>query len=146
MREVRALRFGSGGESEILRGARPIGGVLDSRGISAEMRSAVIVASPLGPKSLLVLPLVFLAGAVVVCGVGLALALGFAAALAPLGVVVTGLALALALFVLPTVVAFSRRAENTLAIFLLNVFLGWTVVAWIVLLVWALVARPRTTS
>lgn len=111
-----------------------------------EMRSAMIVASPLGAKSPLVLPLAFLAAAVVVCGVGLALVLGFAAALAPLGVVVAGLALVLVLFVLPTVVAISRRAENTPAIFLLNVFLGWTVVAWIVLLVWALVARPRTTS
>ena len=139
------LRVGSTGESEARRGARLFGGVLDSRGVSAEMRSVVMVASPLVTKSPLVLPLAFFAGAVV-CGVGLALVLGFAAVLAPLGVVVVGLALALALFVLPTVVAFSRRAENTLAIFLLNVFLGWTVVAWIVLLVWALVARPRTTS
>ena len=139
------LRVGSTGESEARRGARLFGGVLDSRGVSAEMRSVVMVASPLVTKSPLVLPLAFFAGAVV-CGVGLALVLGFAAVLAPLGVVVVGLALALALFVLPTVVAFSRRAENTLAIFLLNVFLGWTVVAWIALLVWALVARPRRAS
>ena len=110
------------------------------------MRSVVMLASPLVTKSPLVLPLAVFAGAVVVCGVGLALVLGFAAVLAPLGVVVAGLALALALFVFPTVVAFSRRAENTLAIFLLNVFLGWTVVAWIALLVWALVARPRRAS
>ena len=137
------LRVGSTGESEARRGARLFGGVLDSRGVSAEMRSVVMLASPLVTKSPLVLPLAFFAGAVVVCGVGLALVLGSAAVLAPLGVVVAGLALALALFVFPTVVAFSRRAENTLAIFLLNVFLGWTVVAWIALLVWALVARPR---
>lgn len=43
----------------------------------------------------------------------------------------------LALYFLPTIIALARRRHNTLAIFLLNFFLGWTFVGWVVALVWA---------
>ena len=37
----------------------------------------------------------------------------------------------------PTLVALLRHKRNTLSIFLLNLFLGWTFVGWIIALVWA---------
>lgn len=37
----------------------------------------------------------------------------------------------------PTIVALVRHKRNTLSIFLLNLFLGWTLIGWIVALVWA---------
>jgi len=40
-------------------------------------------------------------------------------------------------YFLPTLVAWNRHKRNTVAIFLLNLFLGWTLVGWVVSLVWA---------
>jgi hypothetical protein len=48
-----------------------------------------------------------------------------------------GFAFALALLFLPTLVAKSRNHPNTLAIFLVNLFFGWTFIGWVVSLVWA---------
>ena len=42
-----------------------------------------------------------------------------------------------ALYFLPTLVAFLRQHKNKLAIFLLNLLLGWTVLGWVVSLVWS---------
>lgn len=47
------------------------------------------------------------------------------------------ISLLLFLYFLPTVIAWFRRKSNTAAIFVLNLFLGWTFVGWIVSLVWA---------
>jgi hypothetical protein len=43
----------------------------------------------------------------------------------------------LVMYFLPTIVAIGRSKRDTLAIFLLNLFLGITVIGWIVALVWA---------
>lgn len=43
-----------------------------------------------------------------------------------------------ALYLLPTVVALLRLRHNTMAIFALNLFLGWSLVGWVLALVWAL--------
>ena len=40
-------------------------------------------------------------------------------------------------YLLPTTIAIIRRRTNTMAIFVLNLFLGWTLVGWVVALVWA---------
>jgi hypothetical protein len=48
-----------------------------------------------------------------------------------------GIAFSLALLFLPTLVAKSRRHPNVLPIFLVNLFLGWTFVGWLVAFVWA---------
>jgi len=48
-----------------------------------------------------------------------------------------GLAFSLALLFLPTLVAKSRHHPNTLPIFLVNLFFGWTFIGWVVSLVWA---------
>ena len=40
-------------------------------------------------------------------------------------------------YFLPSIVAFARSKRDLLSIFLLNLFLGWTLIGWIVALVWA---------
>lgn len=45
--------------------------------------------------------------------------------------------LPLVLYFLPTIIAAIRSKRDTLAIFLLNFFLGWSVIGWVVALVWA---------
>ena len=41
------------------------------------------------------------------------------------------------MYFLPSIVAFARSNRNTASIVLLNFFLGWTMVGWVVALVWA---------
>jgi hypothetical protein len=41
------------------------------------------------------------------------------------------------MYFLPTIIAFARNKRDTTAILLLNVFLGWTMIGWVVALVWA---------
>ena len=50
-----------------------------------------------------------------------------------------------ALYWLPTIIALVRHAPSAPGIALLNFFLGWTGIFWIVALVWALssTARPQ---
>lgn len=50
---------------------------------------------------------------------------------------ILALVLSLGFYFLPTIIALARRRNNTLAIFLLNFFLGWTFVGWVVALVWS---------
>ncbi len=50
----------------------------------------------------------------------------------------TLLLLGLLAYLLPTVIAAIRFRNNTLAIFALNLFAGWTLVGWVVALVWSL--------
>jgi hypothetical protein len=41
------------------------------------------------------------------------------------------------MYFLPSIIALARSKRDLLAIFLLNLFLGWTVIGWIVSLIWA---------
>lgn len=41
------------------------------------------------------------------------------------------------LYFLPTIVAACREKQNGISIWIANVFFGWTVVGWIICLVWA---------
>jgi hypothetical protein len=43
-------------------------------------------------------------------------------------------------YFIPTMIAIARKHKNALAIFLVNFFLGWSFIGWVVALVWA-VAR-----
>ena len=43
----------------------------------------------------------------------------------------------LAVYFLPSFIAFSRQHKNKIAIFLLNLLLGWTVLVWVGSLVWS---------
>jgi hypothetical protein len=47
--------------------------------------------------------------------------------------------ISLALYFLPTIIAVVRHHRNTLGVFLLNFFLGWTFIGWIAALIWAVV-------
>ncbi|MDR1939344.1 MAG: superinfection immunity protein [Clostridiales bacterium] len=40
-------------------------------------------------------------------------------------------------YFIPTVIALSRNHRNKVGVILLNIFLGWTFVGWIVSLVWS---------
>ena len=40
-------------------------------------------------------------------------------------------------YFLPSIIAFARSKRDTTAILLLNFFLGWTMIGWVVALVWA---------
>ena len=42
-------------------------------------------------------------------------------------------------YFLPTFIAFLRQHKNKLAIFLLNLLLGWTVLGWVASLVWSVI-------
>lgn len=41
------------------------------------------------------------------------------------------------LYFLPTIIALIKSKRDTVAILLLNLFLGWSVIGWIIALVWA---------
>lgn len=41
------------------------------------------------------------------------------------------------MYFLPSIIALARNKRDTLAIFLLNLFLGWSVIGWFVALIWA---------
>jgi hypothetical protein len=41
------------------------------------------------------------------------------------------------MYFLPSIIALARSKRDLTAIFLLNFFLGWTMIGWVVALVWA---------
>jgi len=49
------------------------------------------------------------------------------------------LVLVFAIYFLPTLIAFLRQHKNKLAIFLLNLLLGWTILGWVASLVWSVI-------
>jgi hypothetical protein len=44
---------------------------------------------------------------------------------------------------LPTIVAALRQSRHTVAIFLINLFLSWTVIGWVLALVWAFTSETH---
>jgi len=52
------------------------------------------------------------------------------------------LIIAIGLYFLPAIIAAARQTHNSTGILLLNIFLGWTIVGWIVALVLAIVSAP----
>jgi Na+/H+-dicarboxylate symporter len=50
--------------------------------------------------------------------------------------------LAIVFYFLPSVIAGIRSAKNGGWIFLVNLFLGWTVLGWFAALIWAVVEKP----
>ena len=47
---------------------------------------------------------------------------------------------ALQVYFIPAIVAYSRKHNNSTAILILNLFLGWTFIGWVVALVWSATA------
>jgi len=51
------------------------------------------------------------------------------------------LAIIVGLYSLPAIIAAARHKRNAMSIFCLNLFLGWTIIGWVVALVWAVAAE-----
>jgi RsiW-degrading membrane proteinase PrsW (M82 family) len=51
------------------------------------------------------------------------------------------IAVSLALYFIPTFIAVKRKHPNSVAIVTVNLLLGWTVIGWIVALVWSVTYR-----
>ena len=47
--------------------------------------------------------------------------------------------ISLVIYFIPTIVAALRHHRNTLAVFLVNFFFGWTFIGWVGALIWAVV-------
>jgi hypothetical protein len=41
-------------------------------------------------------------------------------------------------YFLPSIIAFARSKRDAVSILMLNFFLGWTAIGWVIALVWAL--------
>lgn len=50
------------------------------------------------------------------------------------------------LYFMPTIIANSRKHPNETSILLLNLFLGWTLVGWVIALVWSASAVPARAT
>lgn len=48
-------------------------------------------------------------------------------------------------YFLPAIIAAARQTHNATAILLLNIFLGWTLIGWVVALVMAISSAPYYT-
>ena len=53
------------------------------------------------------------------------------------------LAFLILLYFLPAIIGRDKR--DAAGIFLLNLFLGWTVIGWVIALIWACTAEPNRT-
>ncbi len=51
--------------------------------------------------------------------------------------ILIGGSIALTLYFIPTIVAFKRRHLNRVPILLLDLFLGWSFIGWIIALIWS---------
>jgi RsiW-degrading membrane proteinase PrsW (M82 family) len=49
-----------------------------------------------------------------------------------------GFALAIIFYFLPSFIASSRKHQNTMPIVIVNAFLGWTLIGWVICLAWSL--------
>ena len=56
------------------------------------------------------------------------------------------MAFCLGFYFLPFIIALVRSHTNKTAVFMLNMFLGWTLIGWVVALVWSFknAAEPQT--
>lgn len=55
----------------------------------------------------------------------------------------TVLLLLVGIHFLPSFVAFVREHRHAVLILVLNIFFGWTIIGWLVLLIWAAVGEER---
>jgi hypothetical protein len=62
------------------------------------------------------------------------------------GLVLVAIDVAMMIYLVPTLVAAHRKHLNTMAIFVLNLLLGWTFLGWAVAMVWAFTQAPTLTK
>jgi hypothetical protein len=60
--------------------------------------------------------------------------------------VTIGVLLCLTLYMLPAGIGIIRGRSNAMAIFVLNLFLGWTLIGWVIALVWAVADDNKKTA
>jgi len=56
------------------------------------------------------------------------------------------LAVMVGLYFLPGLIAYFRNHENAVAIMMLNLFLGWTLIGWVAALVWSVLAKKTSRA
>ena len=93
-------------------------------------------------------PLEWTGGLTWIGGIGVALALFYVVMQDPVAVgqAIAGfitLAVVVAVYFAPSIIAHCRGHHNVWAILMLNFFAGWTVIAWMVALVWAFTKVDR---
>lgn len=49
----------------------------------------------------------------------------------------------LVIYFIPAIIAYNNKHHNALAILLLNLFLGWCIVPWVLALVWSVMKPVR---
>ena len=59
---------------------------------------------------------------------------------------VTILFLVIVFYLLPSVIASTRKTGHQSAIFFINMLFGWTVLGWIAALIWAVVEKPQLAA
>ena len=60
-------------------------------------------------------------------------------------VILVFLSIIFAIYFLPTFIAVHRRHHNRFPIILINILIGWTVIGWIVALIWSAMSTTPTT-
>ena len=55
-------------------------------------------------------------------------------------------AIVLYIYFIPTSVAMKRKHLNYLSIFVINLFLGWTIIAWVICLSWAVKVERKSAE
>lgn len=50
---------------------------------------------------------------------------------------IIGIAVGLAIYFIPAIIGFKKNQPNKVSILLLNLFLGWSLIGWVIALVWA---------
>jgi hypothetical protein len=61
------------------------------------------------------------------------------------GIFIIGV-IVLAIYFLPTFIAFARRKKQIVAILLINIFLGFTVIGWVGALIWAVIREDSDSK
>jgi hypothetical protein len=60
--------------------------------------------------------------------------------------IILGILLCCTLYMIPAGIAILRKRSNTGAIFVVNLFLGWTLIGWVVALTWAVATDNKVTA
>lgn len=81
-----------------------------------------------------------LLGALLVLLGAVSAGVGAAAAAIPIGFMQV---VVLVLYLLPGIVAWERGHQSRGAVLVLNIFLGWTFIGWVLALVWAMVHQDK---
>jgi len=56
------------------------------------------------------------------------------------------LVIGIVFYVLPSIIAMSRKHHNTVPIILINLLTGWTFIGWFIALIWSCCAVNTSTS